>query len=75
MVGANMTGLCVLIDERFIFSVKFSYIVTYQYICYLEDGKVFGMIGDKNTFIESVSEYAHRHVLLDGITLYDFKKI
>ena len=59
MVGANMAGLCVLIDERFVFSVKFSYIVTYQYICYLEDMQVFGMIGETNKFIETVSEYAH----------------
>ena len=74
MVGQNMAGLCVLVDDRFIFSPKFSYIVTFQYISFLEEKIVYGMLGNNNKWVETISHYSNRHTILDKYTLYEFKE-
>ena len=51
MVGQNMAGLCVVVNDRFVFSPKFSYIVTFQYLCLLGENIVFGMLGNNNQWI------------------------
>ena len=74
MVGQNMAGLCVLVNDRFIFSPKFSYIVTFQYLSLLEEKIVFGMLGNNNQWVETVSHYGNRHTILEKYSLYEFKE-
>ena len=69
MVGQHMAGLCVLVNDRFIFSPKFSYIVTVQYLSLLEEKIVFGMLGNNNQWVETVSHYGNRHTILEKYSL------